>query len=446
VVLVGSYVLTTGSAALFPFQFGREQLAAFFYPEPVPFAWMTTLGSPLYWALLLSMIVLAPVAALIANRALTPLSAALRAPEIPTWLPIVLAAGMSAFCIYKLVMAGALTASEAWDRSICYEGRILRRVELFSLLGTRYYCFAYSSLPMLGCYLLVQGFKRKDHAALIGCGVLSTFVVWFDIATLMKAPAIIYIGTLSLTLLLCGFGWVRSFAIAAPAAIGLYIALSVLQFCVTQNASWNRIMPTEPTAPMTGDHSAVAKTTDRKLGYIVRAAMFRMAAGFPYYVQIFSAPDQRCGIDVPRVSDRACFGPIKVFHEMYPHIGYATGFQPSAVNVSAYGESGPWYVLFATLVCGLIIGVLSAFAGGGGPLATTIAVACCIYSYYATQVSLMGSLLDSYGLFWLLLPLVVMAAISVVLPHPSGRDDAKAVHRADGEGCIFHQINSRGRR
>jgi hypothetical protein len=31
-----------------------------------------------------------------------------------------------------------------------------------------------------------------------------------------------------------------------------------------------------------------------KAGYMIRAALFRMAAGFPYYVQMFSEPDERC--------------------------------------------------------------------------------------------------------------------------------------------------------
>jgi len=52
---------------------------------------------------------------------------------------------------------------------------------------------------MIGCYLLAQGLKRRDRVALIGCGVLSALIVWFDVAMMMKAPAIIYIGTLGLT-------------------------------------------------------------------------------------------------------------------------------------------------------------------------------------------------------------------------------------------------------
>jgi len=40
-------------------------------------------------------------------------------PDIPAWVPITLAAIISAFCIYKLAMAGALSASEAWDGSVC---------------------------------------------------------------------------------------------------------------------------------------------------------------------------------------------------------------------------------------------------------------------------------------------------------------------------------------
>ena len=69
-VLVTAYVATTGiGAALFPFRFGQEQLLEYLYPQPVPLEWMTTLGSPLYWMLLLAMIVVTPAAAYAAERA-----------------------------------------------------------------------------------------------------------------------------------------------------------------------------------------------------------------------------------------------------------------------------------------------------------------------------------------------------------------------------------------
>src|SRR5258705_9393033 len=89
------------------------------------------------------------------------------------------------------------------------------RVELFELLGTRYYCFAYSSLPILGCYLLAQGIRQRDTLSLLGFAGVSAAILWFDVAMMMKAPAVIYIGTLGLTLGLSGFGVVRRSLVTA---------------------------------------------------------------------------------------------------------------------------------------------------------------------------------------------------------------------------------------
>jgi len=446
-VLVITYVATTGiGASLFPFQFGRDQLVAFSYPQQVPLDWMTSLGSPLYWSLLFSMVVIAPLAAFLAEHFARQMISMQRRPDIAVWIPIAVAAAMAAFCIYKLAMAEALSAHELWDRSICSHEKLLRRIELYGLLGNRYYAFAYSSLPIVGCYLLAQGITQRNAPALIGWATVSAMTLWFDVAMMTKAPAVIYVGTVGLTLALCGFGALRSALLALPLAIVVYAGLSLLLNCTGETAPWERTLPSGTTAaefsstvasPQTPASPRSATVPDRTSSQdpslstptgpsrplidtafiALRTVLFRMAAGFPYYVQIFSEPDQRCGIEHPPLRwlpPRTCFGPTKVYSKMRPLVTYATGFQPGPVNVSAYGEAGLWYVIAATAACGLILGILVSFAGGRDPLSIAIIVACCIYAYYATQVSLTGSLIDSYGLIWLILPLILMVAISAV--------------------------------
>jgi hypothetical protein len=427
-VLVLTYLATTGlGAAFFTFQFGREQLAAHLWPLHVPFDRMTLLGSPIYWALLLSMIVLTPAAAIATERAFSPIAGRIKFPDIPTWVVLSLAAALSAFCIYRLTIAGALSASEAWDRSVCYVDKILRRVELFGLLGNRYYCFAYSSLPILSCYLLAQGITRNDRVALLGWAISSPLILWLDVATMMKAPAIIYVGMLGLTLMLCGFGLIRSITVAAPTALALYAALSVMQFCDGEEKRWDRTMPAEippavmvpvPPMPTVAPPPIPEKPFVSKIVYMSRAVIFRMAAGFPYYVQTFSDPAERCGIELPLrdwLPKQSCFGPIKIFREMTSAVGstVTVGYQPGPINATALGEAGPWYVLAATLACGIIIGLISSFGAGGSPLSISLSVAACIYAYYASQASLTGSLLDSYGLVWLLFPAAIMLSVGL---------------------------------
>ena len=161
-----------------------------------------------------------------------------------------------------------------------------------------------------------------------------------------------------------------------------------------------------------------AATSTEKAIHITRNAALRMAAAFPYYVQAFKEPDARCGLQGPPFLMPAplqtCFPPTKVFRLMYPNVTYITGFAPAPINVSAYAEIGPLYAFIAMVGCGAIIGVLASLARGRDPLSASIGTAVCAYAYYVSQVSFMGSLFDSYGLFWLLFPIVALVLISSI--------------------------------
>lgn len=409
--LVGAYIGTTGlGAALFTTPFGQRHLAEFLHPEAVPFDWLATLGSTTYWAILLSLLVVVPVAAIATNAALGRIFQSSPRIEIPTWIPLLLVAAFSSFCIYKLAEAGALSAQEFWDRSVCFEDKMRRRTELFTLLGNRYYAFCYSSLPILSSYLLSRLILHKDGLAGLGFVITSGIIAWLSIATIMKAPILIYIGVIALTLIFCGVGFFRSLLFTVPVAIVIYLTLSQLQFCVQQGTSWDK-KTTEEQAP------ALAQPQETSLAYramyMTRAALFRMAASYPYYLQEFSEPEKRCGIQMPPPFPRQrCFPSTKIFSLMYPNVKYVQGFAPAAVNVSAYAESGPLYAIFAMVLCGGIIGLLAFLTKAGGALSISLAVAACIFSYYVTQVPFTGLLVDSYGLLWLVLPLVCMILIA----------------------------------
>ena len=286
----------------------------------------------------------------------------------------------------------AFGARTLGDRSICSQEKLLRRIELFGLLGNRYYAFAYSSLPIVGCYLLAQGITQRNALAVMGWAILSTMILWFDVAMMAKAPAVIYVGTVGLTLALCGFGARRSVVLALPLAVVVYAELSLLQNCTGETAPWERTLPSGVTAaefsstvappqpPAPSQNAAVPGTPslqDPSLStppgpsrplvdtafIALRTVLFRMAAG----VSVLRANLCRAGragaaLNVRRCADgcrvRTCFGPVKVYSKMRPRVTYATGFQPGPVNVSAYGEAGFWYVIAATAACGLILGVL----------------------------------------------------------------------------------------
>jgi hypothetical protein len=219
-VLVAAYLATTGvGAAIIPTSFGQQQLAAFMYPESVPFSSLTTMGTPIYWFILVSIIFIVPAVALATESSFRKWAPTPKPIFIPTWIPVVLAGLMLAFCIYKLATAGALTAHEVWDRSVSFEEKMQRRTELFKLLNNHYYSFCYSSLPILGSFLLAKFVLNKDLLAGVTFVAVSLLLAWLDIATIMKAPLIIYIGVVTLTLIACGIGILRTFAMKVPVAV-----------------------------------------------------------------------------------------------------------------------------------------------------------------------------------------------------------------------------------
>jgi len=395
--------------------------------------------------------VIAPIVALLTERAVGRFFTERTAIDVPTWVAVVISAFLVAWCVYKLAAAGALSAQELWDRSVAFSQRMERRVELIRLLGNQYYAFAYSSLPILASFLLAKAVLQRDRVAFAAFCILSAILLWLDLAIIMKAPIIIYIGLIALTLILCRCGAIRSLAATVPIAVVLYFSLTLLQFSdlqldrwpgETKAATWSNatmppgaMMPMAPSgaiAPIAPSWDAPKPTTlsviENRVLYLLRSATFRMASSFPYYVQTFAEPDQRCGLEIPKLS-LACFAPTKVFRLMYPKINYVTGFAPAPANVSAYAELGITYTFVATAICGGIIGLLAFFARGRDPLSISIGAATCIYAYYVSQVSLTGSLLDAYGLFYLLLPVAAMMAVRWLLrPHVKNTDRADRMH------------------
>lgn len=415
------YSATTGlGAALFVTDFGKDQLALFLASGAPD---IPVIGGAVYWSLLLSLVlIVAPVAILVDRSLPHNRTGKIMTIDIPTWVPIAIGGAMVTFCVIKLAMAGGLTMHEVWNRSVCFPQKMERRAELIRLLGNRYYSFTYSSLPILSCFLLARAMLQKDLAAWIAFPIFSLVLIWLDAATVMKAPIIIYLGFIGLTLALCGFGLIRSFLVIIPTAIVIFYSLSFAQFCGHELAQWK---PSENVAT----HSL---TVDSKMLHFARSAFLRMSASFPYYAQTFDDPNQRCGIETPMsLVKNPCFPPTKIFNIMYPNVRYVQGFAPAPLNVSAFAELGPVYTCVSLIICGVIIGVLAFFGRRQNPLSVAISVSACAYSYYVTQSSLTGSLFDSYGLIWLVFPLALMIAASHAIGYartrnPTGRSQSPA--------------------
>jgi hypothetical protein len=156
----------------------------------------------------------------------------------------------------------------------------------------------------------------------------------------------------------------------------------------------------------------------RVVAGLVRNVAFRMAASFPYYVEIFSDPDERCGLEsnrLPLFPSEQCLGPTKIFPLMYPKVTFVQGFAPAAAHVSAYGELGFVYAIVVLILGGAILGFVWRIGlYRPTPLFMGLGTAACVFAYYLSQVSLVGALTYSHGLIWYVFPVGVALLIGAV--------------------------------
>ena len=374
----------------------------------------TTLGGGLYWALLLAPLPLLPVFALAGAKLceLNPvayLRAIVTELHVSNSLLYALLTVMAGFCFYKLWIAGALDPSLLFDRSTCLDAKTMRRAELIPLLGNRYYTLAHASIPVVSIMLLAKYVLTGNRYSLAGFVIGGSIVMWLDISMFMKAPLVIFFGLIAATLIMCGKSVVKTIVMTVPPAMAIFAAISLGQYCKQyEQALLQRTNPKPTEHVVRGEPTAVAEPTALLnriplfVTALARGAFFRMAQGYPFYVEVFSNPDERCGIEAPHVPlmpDQSCFPPIKIFGVMYPRIRNVVGYAPAPVHVAAIAEAGPWYSLLAMMICGLTIGGLAAFSSGKKSIAgVAIGAIACLYAYYVSQSSLAGSLLDSYGL------------------------------------------------
>jgi len=416
---------TVVGASLLLDPFGQTQFQYFMGTDAVQY--MATLGGASYWSLLLMPLVLAPIGSIVGYKLSQPMisSAADSFVTLRLWLPsaALLLIFLTAYCIYKLWLADALVPLSAVDPKICIEDKIQRRAALITLLGNSVYKVLYAAVPILVALTLTHALQQKKRSSLALCGLSILLGVWLCLALYMKAPILIILIGAAAAAIAAGVSSVVVLPATIAAGAIIFSALSVTQVCATPN-----ITPTIYHLPKGSKNPADAIAIKieplgenaqayQKVVYfavqIARAPIFRMAAGFPYYVDTFSDPGERCGIWAPHVFPSRCFPPIKAYEIAYPFKPNATtGYLPAPVNTSALAEAGYAYSVAATLLVGFIIGVISTFGGYKTPFSVAFAVATCIFAYYASQVSLTASLIDSYGLLWLVLTIVAAWIIS----------------------------------
>jgi hypothetical protein len=441
-----AYTITTviGAAALLD-QVGLREFEInqpTFRPEDYPL-----IGSVTYWVLLLSPFFLVPVGAAAgeyaANVKLAGRLAAFVNRDEKYIIPIVysIAGVCTAYCLWKLIAAGSYFPALYFDRTLGCNVRLTRRIELFGELRYLYYAFAYATIP-IGATIALLSWKndgRSFHAGIFA--VLFTAVMYLNIVLYMKANLVIFcllllfgcilakapfrflftLGLIGVACLLLVQGLLGCYRNSFPQISRLSGVVSVdlaTSSSIEEHEEWSgnaqasAFYAIADTQPVRSQMSPEAVFVDAAVIF-VRSVIFRMAASVPYYVQIFSNPDERCGIEsnfLPFFPREACFPPTKVGTRVNP--GPIQEFLPAPAHITAYAELGLGYSFIVLLVAGSVMGFFWGISEKAhSPLFRSVGAAVCVFAYYLTQASFIGALTHSYGFVWYLFPIVAATVV-----------------------------------
>jgi hypothetical protein len=404
-----------------------------FRPEDYPL-----IGSTTYWLLLLAPFFLVPVGAALGFRAaditLVNRSAAFVTNEESPIVLIVysIVCVCAGYCLWKLISTNAYFPGLYFDRTSYCNPRLLRRTELFTELRYLYYAFAYAVIP-IGATVALLSWKDgggRFHAAMFV--VLLAAALYFNFVLYMKANLVIVLLTLLLACIVAKVSLRFQIGLGS-ALVACLLLMQALLGCyvpdyLRSSAPFDTVLA-ESAARQEHDRlfednrPAIIFAADSQPGSMqvvsdaavvfVRSAVFRMAASMPYYIQIFSNPNERCGIEsnsLPLLPRESCYPATKVGARVNP--SEIQAFQSAPAHIHGYAELGPGYAVIVLLLGGSILGFSWGIARKAqSPLFWSAGAAVCVFAYYLTQASLVGALTHAYGLVWYLFPLLMAVVI-----------------------------------
>lgn len=441
IVYLLAYVATSilGAAVLLT-EFGQRQ-AQIFLPDFDPDR-MQTFGSALYLALLFAPLLLVPAFAVVGLRTG---DAAIRRlvhfkiADPSTGMLYALMVVFAGWCFYKVATTGYLVPELIFDRGKTCQDRIIRRVELFAQLRYVFYAFIYAALPLVSTMFLIKGIRGRNVSDFVGFGITFVLIFYFYASIYMKTPFQIYFLMLLVGLLATGMRWWKAFPIIGCLAAIVFVVSSMVLDCTDYRDVATTLGPAPSVSPAPsggvprlpkgapGPRESTENTTFAPDSRIVRTVLpiarnlvFRMAIAYPYYIEVFEDPVQRCGVEdnrIPFLPKQTCFPASKVFSTMYPDITHVQGQAPAAAHVSALAELGPWFSFVVMIGCGLAIGITAQFARLCEPiLSAGIVAATAIFAYNLTQVPFVGALTYSQGFIVFLFPVALIVLAQQLWP------------------------------
>jgi hypothetical protein len=263
----------------------------------------------------------------------------------------------------RLLSGPAVRPQVVLQRSTCETDRIIRRAAM-------YYSFAYAVLPMGATLSLLTWQERGGHFHAVMFFILFTAVLYFTVVLFMKANVVVFFLTLLFAFIVARASF-RSLVALGLAAVASLLLMQGLLGCYRDSSadtvtaadtlvvlgsartvsSWNHVLSAEARVSISAS-AAESRSAPAQPGpsldvvdaaaRFVRSIIFRTAASLPYYVQIFSNPDERCGLEsnsLPFLPRETCYPATKVGTLINP--GKIQAFQSARAHVFAYAELGP---------------------------------------------------------------------------------------------------------
>lgn len=341
---------------------------------------ITDFNSPRYWGLLFAPLLIPPLTILIFrdsrvldNAVHKMVRITSSRVSIPSVLFVFLI--MSGYCFVLLARAGYLGTISMWlTIRNDYVAMILLREKVIGSLGSVFFGLTYVALPTLSFIALHQAVVYRSWQWQATFGFTAIVTVVLNMELMQKSPVLLYLSFLSIGLLELKVIRLRSMIL--PASV-MFACLTALQALMVER--W-----------------ALAHTFDLLL--------FRMAASYPFYVNLYPEAIPYSGIELGLhligLGEPARDN-LDVFRYMYPTVTFVDGAAPSPAHVRAYSQGGLLYAVVTLVLVGLCLRAITTLRKNAHrPLTFAIYLESLVFLYYLTQTSMRESIISCYGIFW----------------------------------------------
>lgn len=300
------------------------------------------------------------------------------------------------FTLYSLLLLGTKgylgNIFLAFSGTLDFQSTMLLRQQMMNAISGRgiyYYEIAYVSLPTISWIALYRALQSGSNKWRILFCFQFMVIVLLLLSTMQKASLLIYL--IGVVIGLAYLDRLKVYRLAMFGALGLYLLTFMQSYYVDD---WTALMS-------------------------VFHVIFRLSSSFIYYVTIYPQHEAYqpvnygLGLLGVGVSIR---DNLVVFDYMYPLVFWTQGAAAGASHIRAYTQGGILWASAALVIIGLFIHLLGRMRKSlSGPVGFALLVQSGVTLYYLTQTSLRGAFIESYGMLWGVLPLVLLVVLSSIL-------------------------------